>query len=488
MSWDATNKTLTDPISLYDVAQAVGYTGSVHDLGWLIANGAINPFAVNKPYRGSSLRTDPRLTTQSQFSMLGLQVPYATTVAAFMALHGTGDMGAITPANGWAYLRPRGKGGGTGGVDEWYRIFDFLKMTSVGVFEHNAVGYHADAPNPFGTYYGPSPVAISGGNLTAQQKLPLRPATGGRPEYDMVISDLNGLNYATGAYYSGFPAATARLAYYGLLFVPVNSTTNEWDTSVAAKIIADTTMIDADADSSTGKITERGFETLAISYRLTAGQLNFRDMKYKVFPFLTPTNLGDQQPLTIQYSERNNTLANYMKLVPIPGAEPSYVTLYSDTIEVNVYSSGSATGGVGGVYTASIYVEVTNRTANDIVIPSGNDLYGPTLRLRTDNHAFAYPSGAGAPQSGEVFYSRTTRWDSSHPGGVADSTYNSLLSALAGATVPAGETVRFPSGSLLSFVDFESGHFIHVGFYYGNSFHSGNVVVRTPATANLETT
>ena len=476
MSWNPTNKTLTDPISFDDVAQALGITGSVYTLGWMIANGAINPFAVNKPYRAPTLQTSPRLTTQ--FSMLGLQIPYATTVQSFIDYHGTGDLGSVTPANGWVYLRPRGKGGGSGGADEWFRIFDFLKMASVGTPDTGEIGYHGAAVNPFGRYFGPANTNVTGGNITAQQKLPIPPQTG-RPDYDMVISDLNGLKYSDGSYMGGFPSASDRLLYYGMLLVPVGNGTT-WDSSKAAKLVANTTAIDADSDSPTGKIQYRGFETLRVDYRLTTG---FSAMRYRVYPFLTPKQLNTQQPIvTVDYSSRSTALPDSMKIIPIPGVTPTYVTFYSDNIEVNVYTSGSASAGIGDTFDVAVYIEIINHTANAITIPSDTDLYGVNLRLRDASNDYTAPSSslAGSPSGDEKFFSTANRWDASHPSGTADTSYATMLGALAGTTIAAGATKRFPSGSLTYNVTFKGGQAIHVGFYLGSSFHSGNVVPRTP--------
>ena len=110
-------------VSIYDLQRALGR--GEHDLGllcsdkkwpWssLVRANKTNPLAKYKAVRHSSLA----VLTQAQ---------RASTRYGFGAgLPPTLDLTQNNlPQNDWVYLPPRGKGGGDGGADEWYRIRDF---------------------------------------------------------------------------------------------------------------------------------------------------------------------------------------------------------------------------------------------------------------------------------------------------------------------------------------------------------------------------
>lgn len=110
-------------VSIYDLQRALGR--GEHDLGllcsdkkWsgssLVRANATNPLAKYKPVRHSALA----VLSQAQ---------RASTKYGFGAgLPPTLDLTQNNlPQNDWVYLPPRGKGGGDGGADEWYRIRDF---------------------------------------------------------------------------------------------------------------------------------------------------------------------------------------------------------------------------------------------------------------------------------------------------------------------------------------------------------------------------
>lgn len=54
MGWDTNHEILTGPISDSDLAEAAGYPGTPHDLGWLIVNGLFNMWAKHKAFKSSS--------------------------------------------------------------------------------------------------------------------------------------------------------------------------------------------------------------------------------------------------------------------------------------------------------------------------------------------------------------------------------------------------------------------------------------------------
>lgn len=122
---------VTYGVSVYDVQRALGRgTGDVgllcSDQEWqgsgssatLVRANRINKWAKNKPVRSSKLG----LMTLADFQdvYFGLDVP----------IYGSGYITVLTDfldsfASAYAYLPPRGKGGGTGGANEWYRLRDF---------------------------------------------------------------------------------------------------------------------------------------------------------------------------------------------------------------------------------------------------------------------------------------------------------------------------------------------------------------------------
>ena len=110
-------------VSIYDLQRALGR--GEHDLGLLCSDmrksgaslvraNATNPLAKYKPVRHDAL------------AVLSL-VQRASKRYGFAAgLPPTLDLTQNNlPQNDWVYLPPRGKGGGEGGADEWYRIRDF---------------------------------------------------------------------------------------------------------------------------------------------------------------------------------------------------------------------------------------------------------------------------------------------------------------------------------------------------------------------------
>lgn len=101
-------------ISIYDVQATIG-SGSP-DVGSLCRHENINKWAKYKPIRLNKLG----LVTDSE----RLLENYGLTIPA--AGYGSIDAMVADLANAdWTYLRPRGKGNGQGGSNEWFRILDF---------------------------------------------------------------------------------------------------------------------------------------------------------------------------------------------------------------------------------------------------------------------------------------------------------------------------------------------------------------------------
>ena len=116
-----TSTTPNQGVSIYDIQRALSI-GNKDDIGGLITEGAsqnkIRKWAKYKPERDDKLGL---LTIEDrQDNYFGLDVP----------IYGSGYITLLTDfldsfASAYSYLPPRGKGGGTGGADEWYRFRDF---------------------------------------------------------------------------------------------------------------------------------------------------------------------------------------------------------------------------------------------------------------------------------------------------------------------------------------------------------------------------
>lgn len=124
--------TATNPaqgVSILDVQRAVGR--GVSDFGllcsdkeWYENNGIralrdaakINPYAKYKPVRSSSLSTPN--DTQRKAINFGIKAPAPSSTPEG------------TKQTAWEYQKPRGKGGGDNGANEWYRLLDFENYCS----------------------------------------------------------------------------------------------------------------------------------------------------------------------------------------------------------------------------------------------------------------------------------------------------------------------------------------------------------------------
>ena len=124
--------TSSSGVSIGDIQTVLG--SSRNDIGALITEGDIKKWAKFKPIRSS-------------------QKGYVTLAQRVAAGHGFGQVSPLAWSviqsnqlpDSFTYLRPRGKGGGTGGADEWFRFFDFchietdLTQLSSPGYNHNAI-------------------------------------------------------------------------------------------------------------------------------------------------------------------------------------------------------------------------------------------------------------------------------------------------------------------------------------------------------------
>ena len=110
-------------VSVNDVQQALGRTANdvgrlCSDMEWsgqsLVRANKTNPMAKYKPVRHPSLAVlTPAQRASTRYGFGGGLPPTLDLTQNNV------------PQNDWVYLPPRGKGGGSGGADEWYRLLDF---------------------------------------------------------------------------------------------------------------------------------------------------------------------------------------------------------------------------------------------------------------------------------------------------------------------------------------------------------------------------
>ena len=137
------NGIVTDPVSVYDIRNAVGHSSG--DLGTLILNGTINIWAKYKPVQKAIVDTTPQLNSNKTWNT-GVSNPWWKGVLNDYGLAYAGGQVSINNysmvdalttlatkinggMNGWTYLRP------SGGSNGPYRYLDFNR-------------YNRNAPNP----------------------------------------------------------------------------------------------------------------------------------------------------------------------------------------------------------------------------------------------------------------------------------------------------------------------------------------------------
>ena len=137
------NGIVTDPVSVYDIRNAVGHSSG--DLGTLILNGTINIWAKYKPVQKAIVDTTPQLNSDKSWNT-GVSDPWWKGVLGDYGLAYAGGQVSINNysmvdalttlatkinggMNGWTYLRP------SGGSNGPYRYLDFNR-------------YNRNAPNP----------------------------------------------------------------------------------------------------------------------------------------------------------------------------------------------------------------------------------------------------------------------------------------------------------------------------------------------------
>lgn len=430
-------------VSIYDIQTVLSSAES--DIGGLITEGGVNPWATYKPFRSSV----KGMTIHTNIASLGIgdlngnaRVPYATTVQGLIDLYTDGESNTYGSerANGWRYLLPRGMS-----YSEWFRFFDFVKViSSNGVLTTvEDVGYNHSADNPFGDFTCTQNLSRNGGNFVARQDR-LIPVT--VPEEYITIGDINDLMT------SGY-----KMLYFGVLFVPA-------DTSHAFRLVFN--------NETTITPETRGYENIELdTFSLTSA---WAVDEYTAYPFLTNMAISSTaRMITVPYSNRNNAISNdNPQLFPLPGVEPLLVNVFDFYIVITVHATTASQ--VGNNYYTDIYFTVRNNYSESITITS----FMLKWRLASSEYSTAR-------QTGEVFYDGEYRYDDSYPSGYADSSYASMLTT--SRTIASGETITIP-GEGLSYagtVPSQTVNTLFIGTRYNYTDQYGSTTVRVPASTDL---
>ena len=387
------------------------------NIGKLITDGDINPFALYKPV----CESNKRMVTRGILARMGFgdssrstSLPHAQTVNELVALYEDGDSNYLwgtVRANGWRYLKPRGSS-----QNEPFRLLDFVKCVSENNELHPVadIGYDHQAKNPFGTFGCALSVSRNGGAFTAMNERGAIPQSGVSEEW-IVIGDFN--TVMTVGY---------KMLYYGVMLVPESGQQNATTTYF---IFNNDETID---DGNTQEI--RGNEQLQLQqFALSSGMpLGY----YTAYPFLSNIPLHNTlRSLTKLSSERNQYISSdHPWLYSLPGSTPLRVNIFETEIIITVNPVGIVDSSLGG----SIYITIKNNSTSQANIPRLE------LQFRTSDAEFS-----DARRTGEVFYDGQYRYDDT--GSHADNMYAYFLRPSGGYDVDGnGGERRIPeSGQIL---------------------------------------
>lgn len=412
-------------VEIADIQTVIG--SSRNDIGALIVNGDINPFALYKPVRKPAIG----MITRGDFGSLGLggasnvnELPYATTINGFVALYTDGETNSLwktNRANGWRYLKPRGKA-----QNEMFRFFDFVKVVSENNQLHpvNGIGYNHRAVNPFGKFGCVETVSKNGGLFTASNTRAV-PQTG-VPEYDITIEDINAT--INSAY---------KMLYYGVMLVPEDGQSGVTTTYL---IFNNNQTIN---DGNTGDDYIRGNEWLYLNQFALSDTMPIGF--YTAYPFLCGTPLSTTARYLVYLADQRTTQLP-TRLYPLPGTTPLRVNIYNTELIINVFAPGRVET-ISGQYQGQVYITIKNNGSATANIPR------LVLQFRTSDAEFETNR-----RTGEVFYDGEYRIDDNYPSGDRDTKYSAWLRKSGGYDIDGGGTeIRVPADtSMLLTVDLPS--------------------------------
>lgn len=167
------NSTPNKGVEIDDLQKVLG--GSAGDVGRYCAgqSGTINPLAFWKPFRSSekgfATTADQKAAVIAARCGFGIDQGGSLVYPTYTPNNGTSIPHAV-----WEYKKPRGKGGGDNGADEWYRINDFAPLGGT-------VGYYSHAVSPI---YADFPASItSGSTVTPKTTITIRTDGSGDTEW-----------------------------------------------------------------------------------------------------------------------------------------------------------------------------------------------------------------------------------------------------------------------------------------------------------------
>ena len=190
---------MTAPVGFGDISRALNLASG--DPGIIITRAAtINKWAKFKPERHSAI--GEMTLAQRKINGFGFDISVGANTSVFQRSAANALDVAIAQNGEWVYLKPRGLA-----HNERFRPFDFLNPS-----DHSAMGYAANAPQPY-TYVLPSGLVGTGGGSYSGYIPVTREAYAG--QCDILDFDIQG---------GGGPASIGDL-YLGVLTRKTNDTT-----------------------------------------------------------------------------------------------------------------------------------------------------------------------------------------------------------------------------------------------------------------------
>lgn len=364
MGWDNTNKLMYSPLTTWDVAAALGVdTG---DLGYAIVNGTINKWARYKPMVAPNALHPVGYveTNERRADKHGFTIPtIVDDVDAFVQLYPPNPNDDAM--NGWVYHVPRGRVYNGVTVNEYFRMYDFLKVGVGGSKDNSVPGYSSRATNPFGSFSSSTQISMHSGTIYAENNW-IKPALGGWPDYYLAISDFN----------------TLPNMYYGFILYP----------NVINHPIF---MATADeAVNQNGQSTRaRGDELLRVDTIFESEAQELTVTPYRLIPLLSSQRgvHANDGPIVIPWNDRS--LHEFGTMIPIPGAAANAVSFIDHYIGIEI-SAPRATV-VNGTYTITFSYRIVNRTGTPYIVR------GDMVMLRLRGKGYTTSDMVSPPESAE---------------------------------------------------------------------------------------
>ena len=352
------------PLTVGDVAAALGLeTG---DLGYAIINGTINKWARYKPMVAPNavhpvgyVETNERRADKHGFTIPTI----VDDVDAFAQLYTqVQNVGAM---NGWVYHVPRGRVYNGVTVNEYFRMYDFLKVGAGGSKDDSVPGYCSRATNPFGSFSSSTRISLHSGTIYAENDW--QRMQGGKPDYYLAISDFN----------------TLPNMYYGFILYP-NNTSGPIFMATADEAV-----------NQNGQSTRaRGDELLRVDTIFESDTQALTLTPYWLIPLLSnQRGVHDANGGPIAIPWNNRSLYEFGTMIPIPGAAANAVSFIDHYIGIEI-SAPRATV-VNGTYTITFNYRIINRTYTPYIVR------GDMVMLRLRGKGYTTSDMVSPPESAE---------------------------------------------------------------------------------------